>query len=941
MDEGIINAHIGNYLITERVKAGGMAVVYKATNEESGETVAIKLLQSGWVEHDEVVDRFEREGRIMRGLNHPNIVTYRDSGSFENRPYIVMDYLPGGSLSERLKQVAHISLMGTARLLEQMGSALDYAHGKGIVHRDLKPGNILLRDNKHSALTDFGIARVMEHTQITTLGQMPGTPQYMSPEQARGDTEELTYMSDLYSLAVIAFLLSTGNLPFTGSDPMVILNQHLTKRPPVPSTINPQLPKVLDTVLLRALEKDPDERFQTAKNFARAFEEAVVGRPDLEVYLNIKSGKGSNPPGVFQGLPSEIFSASAPRVDDYEPTHNPISRRRPPKRFVNKRLRRQRLQILGGIGAVVLVIGAFILLGSGNGSEGDIIEETLPADSVAAISGTQTALSEIVIGTNEAITATAASFTQTPTPTLTITQTPTPTTTPTPTATPTVTLTPTSTPNQTATARVEATQRAIEVTQSAVENETAVAVAVLGTNDAITATAASFTATPTSTSTPTLTATATSTVTPTPTSTVTNTPTSTVTNTPTSTVTNTPTSTVTNTPTSTATSTPTSTLTSTSTSTLTPTATSTLTNTPTPTPTSTPTSTVTPTLTPTPMPTGVIDPAAALIALYTFDQQGEDSAIVRDVSQNARPIDLTIADLANVSWGEGTLTINAPTLIDANGTPLRLLESLQTTNQITIEAWIDPANVTQTGPARIVTFSVDPQSRNFTLGQGATTGETTQDIYDVRLHTTNTDENGLPSLSSQPGISSDLTHVVFTYDGVTIRLYIDGREVAAEQNGGDFSSWRTDARFVLGNEATGERAWLGTFHLLAIYEVALTQEDVTERFMQGSGDTALRLDLSLPDLLGELRNETGTPGRFDCAVFTPLYLFLESRLEDEDPDFESARDLLDAPNAPLRLIFANHCEPDPEGLVSVPTTLYGEMTTEIDALVESLNETGR
>lgn len=100
-------------------------------------------------------------------------------------------------------------------------------------------------------------------------------------------------------------------------------------------------------------------------------------------------------------------------------------------------------------------------------------------------------------------------------------------------------------------------------------------------------------------------------------------------------------------------------------------------------------------------------------------------------------------------------------------------------------------------------------------------------------------------------------------------------------------------------------------------------------------------NLPLPELLEAFRSETGTPGRFDCSIYTPLYLFLENRLQEEDPEFESARDLLDAPNAPLRLIFVNHCEPDPEALVSVPTTLYGDMTTEIDALVESLNETGR
>lgn len=358
MEDSILGHVIDYYYISERIKAGGVAVVYKAIDRRDNRLVALKLLQTSWAEHEEVVKRFQREAEIMETLQHPYIVPFRDHGIYLGRPYIVMDYMPGGSLSERLKQTAQFNLGRTAEMLLQIGGALDYAHSLGVIHRDIKPGNILIKRDGHAALTDFGIARVLEGTMLTNTGHMPGTPHYMSPEQASG-IEVLSPSTDIYSLGVIAYLLCTGKLPFGGTDAIVIINQHLHAAPPKPRMINPELPPRLEPVLLRVLEKNPQNRYQTAGEFAKAFAEAVQGHEQLIVHLKKKR---DNEAPAIQKLPSH---QSTPPGIPKPPTLT---------RSFTESKSNSKTVILSIVAVILVIIGAVFLIavfsGDGDGQGG-------------------------------------------------------------------------------------------------------------------------------------------------------------------------------------------------------------------------------------------------------------------------------------------------------------------------------------------------------------------------------------------------------------------------------------------------------------------------------------------------------------------------------------------------------------------------------------------
>jgi hypothetical protein len=250
--------------------------------------------------------------------------------------------------------------------------------------------------------------------------------------------------------------------------------------------------------------------------------------------------------------------------------------------------------------------------------------------------------------------------------------------------------------------------------------------------------------------------------------------------------------------------------------------------TPTPTP-ELPTPTPEPPTPPPPLLPRVTD---GLQVLYTFEEGG--GTRVLDVSDVSTPLDLTIENGSATSWLSGALSINSPTLVASADAATKVIDTSRTTNEITVEAWVKPADTTQDGPARIVALSEDPYNRNFTLGQGLW-GELPSALYNFRLRTTATSSNGIPSLSTLAGsLTTDLSHVVYTHDASGVaKIYVNGVERASGAVGGDLSNWNEGYRLALANELTEDRPWLGEFHLVAIFNRALSQDEVIQNFRAG------------------------------------------------------------------------------------------------------------
>lgn len=305
----------GKYIVTKTLGRGGMAEVYLARDPVLERYVAIKVIYPHLAADPGFEERFRREAKLVAALRHAHIVQLHDFDVAANQPFMVMEYLGGGSLKDRLVTLrgrgTTMPLAEIAHILEPIASALDYAHAYGTIHRDVKPANILFTSNGDPVLSDFGIAKIVgEAAQISITGTTIGSPAYMSPEQA--DNKSVDARSDLYSLGVVVYEMASGRVPFHGDSPTAVLMQHITASPPPPRQFNANIPEPVQAVILKALAKDPAARFVSATELARAFCAALQGH----ALVSDKASATGAPTLVEQ---SSVKSAVTPRMNWFMP----------------------------------------------------------------------------------------------------------------------------------------------------------------------------------------------------------------------------------------------------------------------------------------------------------------------------------------------------------------------------------------------------------------------------------------------------------------------------------------------------------------------------------------------------------------------------------------------------------------------------------------------
>ena len=263
------------YRLERRIGTGGMADVYLAEDETLHRQVAIKILADRYTRDEGFVERFRREATAAAGLNHPNIVSIYDRGESEGTYYIAMEYIDGPTLKEEITSRAPLPEAEAVGYAQQVLQALEFAHRRGVIHRDIKPHNMMLTEDGLLKVTDFGIARAANQVEMTEVGSIVGTAQYLSPEQARGQT--VGPQSDIYSLGVVLYEMLTGEVPFTGSSAVEIAMKQVNERPVPPSRKNRLVSPAVEAIVMRALAKDPAMRFRSAREMADELERARRG----------------------------------------------------------------------------------------------------------------------------------------------------------------------------------------------------------------------------------------------------------------------------------------------------------------------------------------------------------------------------------------------------------------------------------------------------------------------------------------------------------------------------------------------------------------------------------------------------------------------------------------------------------------------------------------
>jgi eukaryotic-like serine/threonine-protein kinase len=337
MAEPVPNTLIdGRYLVMSRLGTGGMADVYLAEDQQLGRKVALKLLHRRFAEDPDFVERFRREAQAAAGLQHPNVVSVYDRGTFDDTYYIAMEYLPGRSLKQLIRQEAPLDPVRAIDIAIQILKAARFAHRRGVIHRDLKPHNVIVDDSGHAKVTDFGIARAGA-SDMTETGSIMGTAQYLSPEQAQGHA--VNAASDLYSVGVVLYEMLTGRVPFDAESAVTIALKHVSEAPIPPSQINPKIPPELEQTVLWVLNKNAADRPADADQLITVLEHCREAITSGAAGQHTASMAAVAAAGAAAGAGAAIAEPAALRSD---PTTNgsgemaavPVADERGPRRWV-------------------------------------------------------------------------------------------------------------------------------------------------------------------------------------------------------------------------------------------------------------------------------------------------------------------------------------------------------------------------------------------------------------------------------------------------------------------------------------------------------------------------------------------------------------------------------------------------------------------------------
>jgi serine/threonine-protein kinase len=271
----VVGESVGQFKIVAYVGQGGMATIFKAHQPSLDRSVALKVIHPALKNDQSFVARLNREAAIVGNLTHPNIVQVHDFSAFDGIPYLVMQFIEGKTLKEVLQE-RKLTNAEILNILQAVADALTYAHARGVLHRDVKPSNIMIDNEGHVFLTDFGLARIERSGESTMSHDMLiGSPQYLSPEQAK--SEAVDARTDVYSLGIVLFEMFTGRPPFSAETPYATIMAQINDKPPKASSFNPDIPRAVEMVIERALEKDPANRYNSVRDFARALENAIRG----------------------------------------------------------------------------------------------------------------------------------------------------------------------------------------------------------------------------------------------------------------------------------------------------------------------------------------------------------------------------------------------------------------------------------------------------------------------------------------------------------------------------------------------------------------------------------------------------------------------------------------------------------------------------------------